>query len=626
MVSASHPAHSAGRAQKLKCGAVASDEGIHYHVWAPTAPYVYVEIYDAEEIVRRLPLTRYDGGYFGACDSLGAVGDRYKFWLAGRGSFPDPASRWQPNVHGPSVVVDPRAFQWRCENFRRPAFRDLVIYELHVGTFTPAGTFRGVCERLDYLSQLGINAIELMPIATFPGKRNWGYDGVYPYAPCTAYGQPDDLRAMIDAAHDHGIAVILDVVYNHFGPDGNYLGHFIGDYLDEDAKTPWGGSIRFGFPEMCGLREFVIQNVSYWMEDFRIDGFRLDATHAIVDDSPRHILTEITEAIHANGGYAIAEDSRNDRKLLQPASAGGYGFDAVWADDFHHTIRVALTGERHSYFADFDGSTKELVSVVRNGWHYMGQFSKHSGGPRGTPTEGLHLGTCVHCISNHDQVGNRAFGERLSMSSSPEAYRAASALLCLSPHTPMLFMGQEWGATTPFLYFTDHAGELGRLVSEGRAKEFAEAFSSVEMLGKRPPDPQDPATFVASRLNWNERTAPHHTGIECLYRACLEIRRSHSSFRPRETAIYWAKDLPEQVIVLGLSSKECAWVLIVDLTGGHDVELEGLPTNLSAKNWARVLSTREIRFGGDGCTALSESFESLHFDRPEAILLRRVAP
>jgi maltooligosyltrehalose trehalohydrolase len=425
-------------------GAEVSDSGVSYQVWAPRATHLSVEITALQKPSRSLVLERAGGGYFRGLDPAGKAGDQYQFCLDGGRLLPDPASRWQPEgVHGPSMVIDHGAFKWTDRAWRRPAFRDLVIYELHVGAFTQVGTFRSAVEKLEHVRDLGANAIEIMPVAEFAGARNWGYDGVCLFAPSHNYGHPDDLRALVDAAHGHGLAVILDVVYNHFGPDGNYLHSYIGDYLDEETKTPWGGAIRYGDPAFRALREMVVSNPAYWMRDFHIDGFRLDATHAIFDESPRHILQELTASIHASGGYAIAEDCRNEARLTLPEAEGGYGLDAVWSDDFHHIVRVANTHEDEGYLGDFQGTLGEAVDTLRHGWLYRGQYARSVDGPRGTQCQQLPPEQFVYCTSNHDQTGNHALGERFAHRVHPTALRAAEALLCIVPYTPMILWARN---------------------------------------------------------------------------------------------------------------------------------------------------------------------------------------
>ena len=608
-------------------GATVRREGVAYRVYAPACRKVELEIMGgAGAVLRRVPMRLDDEGFAMAVDSEGKVGDLYKYRLDEGSSWPDPASRFQPaGVHGPSMVVDSRSYQWQEETSRVPSFRDLVIYELHVGTFTREGTFRSAIERLQFIKELGANAIEIMPVGEFPGNWNWGYDGVYLYAPSRAYGTPDDLRALVDAAHRLGLAVILDVVYNHFGPDGNYMGKYIGHYLNESAKTPWGGAIRYGEPEFRGLRELVVANPTYWMREFRIDGFRLDATHAIVDASARHILAELTAAIHAHGGFAIAEDSRNNSRLLLPEELGGYGFDGVWADDLHHTVRVANTREKESYFGEFDGSLAELLETLRNGWFYRGQALRTRARERGTECRHIPPQKFVHCISNHDQVGNSAFGERLSASISPEAYRAASALLCLSPYTPMLFMGQEWASSTPFLFFTDHQAELGKLVTAGRREEFRafEAFQNPETRA-RIPDPQAAETFQRSKLAWEEVSEGTHAATLALYRECLHLRGLERAFRPSTRALWEVQEVGDGIGAVRLEDPAGDWLVLFDLLGGHVASLgpEAIAKLPPGQKWGPILSSNDARFGGTRGSSFDRRTGAVRFGDPELLLLR----
>jgi len=570
-------------------------------------------------------MTRNADGFFEVHDEKGRAGDLYKYRLDGIHHFPDPASRWQPNgVHGPSMVVDPSTYQWKDRGWVPAKVRDLVIYELHIGAFTPAGTYRGAIERLPYLSELGVTAIEIMPIADFPGERNWGYDGVCLYAPAHAYGHPDDLRALVDAAHAAGLTVILDVVYNHFGPDGNYLGAYIGDYLDEHKKTPWGGAIRYGDPAFVNLRKFVVANPGYWMREFHIDGFRLDATHAILDESSRHILAELTASIHAAGGFAIAEDSRNETRVLLPEAEGGLGFDAVWADDFHHTARVANTRENESYLGDFDGSIEELTETLRHGWYYCGQISPRRGSRRGTECRHLAPDKFVHCISNHDQIGNRAMGDRLGAVISRKAYLASSALLCLSPYVPLIFMGQEWNARTPFLFFTNHNAELGKLVVEGRRMEFKDfaAFSDPKAL-EAIPNPQEPGTFASSRIDWAELQKPEQKQVLALYKACLLIRRSAPAFHVHKRDAMQIEKLAMGAAALRLKEKTGDWLLLFDLAGGHEGSFEGewICRNGAQMEWRIIFSTNEERFGGDGQPLVDLEKHRVNLSAPGVVLL-----
>jgi maltooligosyltrehalose trehalohydrolase len=597
----------------MNVGATWRTDGVYYRVWAPKARTVSVEIAPAGGGRRRLDLPSAGGGYFEGLDREGAAGDAYGFSLGGP-VLPDPASRAQAgDVHGKSLVVNPHAYSWRDADWHRPAFRDLVIYELHVGTFTPAGTFRAAIERLPYLRELGVTALEIMPIADFPGRRNWGYDGVLIYAPARAYGSPDDLRALVDAAHREGLAVILDVVYNHFGPDGNYLGAYGSQYFCRRHRTPWGDGFNFDGEHNQAVREFFLGNPSYWMEEFHIDGFRFDATHEIADDSPRHILAEMTAAVHARGGYAIAEDSRNDVRVL---SREGLGFDGVWADDFHHTARVSQTGETHAYFQDFGGSLPEIIDCLENGWIYRGQKSRFLGLVRGTEGKGLPPARFVHCLSNHDQTGNRALGERIGTIVPPAAYRALSAILCLTPYTPMLFMGQEWGASSPFVFFCDHKADLGRAITEGRRREFASfpEFSD-PVRQAQIPDPQAEETFTRSKLRWDEKDRPPHASLLALYRECLSLRKAEAAFRPDDRA-HWSAQAKEGIGLLSFDGAEQDFVLLFCLHPGASMERP-------AGQFELILSSEEARFGGSGSSAWTGLSPRLEFPTQEAILLRK---
>ncbi len=568
------------------------------------------------------------GGFHSVVDCSGRPGDRYKLRLDTGESFPDPASRAQfDSVHGPSLVVDPAAFAWSDQAWRRPPFRDIVIYEIHVGTFTAEGTFRAAIDKLPLLRELGVNAIELMPIADFPGSRNWGYDGVLIYAPARAYGSPDDLRALVDAAHAAGIAVILDVVYNHFGPDGNYVARFSRHFFTERHHTPWGAAFNFDGEMSRQVRAFFVQNPIYWMEQFHIDGFRFDATHAIRDDSKLHILAELTRVIHDRGGYAIAEDERNEAQLLRAVEEGGFGFDGVWADDFHHTIRVGQTGESSSYFRYFRGTTEELVETLQHGWLYRGDREGFGDERRGTECRNLPPSRFVICLSNHDQAGNRAFGERLNAAVSPAGYRALSMLVCLTPYTPMLFMGQEWAASTPFQFFTEHNAELGALITAGRRREFAgfPEFSDPKMLVKIP-DPQDAETFRRSKLDWTERNESPHALVLALYAACLAERHALAALRPVGRDGWEVGMLGGGLGALRLDGEGGPFLLVFDLAGGHRGELgaETISSLGAGETWTLHLSSNEARFGGSGRAGFDQETQRCDFPEPEVVFLRAI--
>jgi maltooligosyltrehalose trehalohydrolase len=549
-----------------------------------------------------------DGYFAGEVAGVGA-GTRYRYRLDGDRVFPDPISRFQPEgVHGPSEVVDPVAFRWSDGEWRGMPLSEMVIYELHVGTFTPAGTFDAAVERLDDLADLGVTAIEVMPVANFPGERNWGYDGVNLYAPATAYGGPEGFRRLVDAAHARGLAVILDVVYNHLGPEGNYLPAVTGDcFFTARHHTPWGNAVNYDGPGSEGVRNIVVRNALYWVHEYHVDGLRLDATHAIIDDSPVHILREIAEAVHAavpRPTVVIAEDERNERKLLLPASEeDGYGLDAVWADDLHHELRRLSAGDNEGYFAAYGGTVGDVAQALRKGWKFEGQHAGPHGG-RGTSARGISPERFVHCIQNHDQVGNRAFGDRLSEEIDPAVYRALSALLLLSPYTPLLWMGQEWAASTPFLYFTDLPEELGRLVTEGRRGEF-QHFSAFRdpSVRERIPDPQARETFERSKLRWEERDSPECAGVLALYRALLRLRRAEPALRDRSRAHFAVEELGSDALVLRRDHPGAPSLLTVVGFAGeqhHELAARDIGRAPADGRWEPLLATEEHRFGGAG--------------------------
>ena len=509
-------------------GAQPLAEGVRYGVWAPDALCVAAEVRRAAA-ARTLALARKADGFWSVDDPGGAPGDLYLFRLDGGVPLPDPASRFQPaGVSGPSECVDPGAFVWRCPNWTRPRWAGQTTYELHIGAMSGEGTFRAAIPMLARIRDLGAEAIELMPLADFAGGRNWGYDGVALFAPARCYGRPDDLRALVDAAHGAGLAVILDVVYNHAGP-GSVLGSYTRDYFRTGESTPWGSGFNLDGPRSGPVRDFLLGNVCAWLDEYRMDGLRLDATHAIRDDSPTHLIDEMAGLAHERGAFLVAEDERNSARILR-RQGGGPGVDAAWADDFHHQVRVALTGTRESYFAGYGGSAASLADTIRHGWSYRGQpYPAWGGRPRGEPADHLPPEAFVYCIENHDQVGNRALGERLEHLVTPAQFRMASMLLCLGPHPVLLFMGQDWAASSPFLFFSDHGGELGRLVSAGRRREFGHNEAA--------PDPESPSTFEASKLSWDEscggRTPPSGAFTR---RACRSAPRSAPTARSQPGA------------------------------------------------------------------------------------------
>jgi maltooligosyltrehalose trehalohydrolase len=501
-------------------GATVRNQTTEFRIWAPNAKSVTLQIRGRGSF----PMQPDGGGIF-SIEVPASAGDGYFYQPDDHKPLPDPVSRLLPEgVHGPTEIVNPNAFPWTDRNWRGLPFREYIIYELHVGTFSPSGTFEGVRERLAYLKDLGITALELMPVAAFPGERNWGYDGVSLYAVQASYGGPDGLKRLVDAAHGIGMAVILDVVYNHLGNEGNYLGCF-GPYFTWKHKTPWGDAINYDDADCTEVRKYVIENALYWVREYHIDGLRLDAIQTIRDDSARHILGEIQRAVQnfAQGCgrtiCVVAESDENDAKLVLPQSNGGYGLQGFWSDDFHHSVHAVLTGENAGYYQDF-GKPEQIARALNDGYVFQGDYFKFWSKPRGTSAKDVPLSANIICIQNHDQVGNRAKGERLGHLVPRGALKAAAALMLLAPHTPMLFMGEEYGETSPFQFFTDYGDPvLQKAVAEGRRNEFEE-FSWDDV-----PDPQDPATFARSKLHW--QLATEDSDLLQWYRALLRIRQEY---------------------------------------------------------------------------------------------------
>jgi maltooligosyltrehalose trehalohydrolase len=491
-------------------------------VWAPAAASVELEMGES-----RIPMARDARGWWTAPTVL-PPSTSYGFVVDGDGPFPDPRSPSQPRgIHGPSRTVDHGEFRWTDEDWTAPPLREGVVYELHVGTFTPEGTFDAAIGRLRDLVDLGVTHLELMPVAEFSGGRGWGYDGVDLYAPHHAYGGPDGLKRLVDAAHASGLGVLLDVVYNHLGPEGNYLGRF-GPYFSAKYVTPWGDAVNFDDRGSDEVRRFVVDNAVMWLRDYHFDGLRLDAVHAIVDMSATHLLEEIAEATHAleaETGRSLVitvESDLNDPRLLRPVATGGYGVDAAWADDVHHALHVALTGESSGYYADFT-EADALERVLTDPYLYDGRYSPFRDRRHGRRAGDLAGDRFIAAIQNHDQIGNRALGERLSQLVTPERARIGAALLLTSPYVPLLFAGEEWGASTRFQYFTGHESpELADAVRTGRRREFAAFGWDPETV----PDPQDPATFDASKLDWDERSRDPHATTLAWYRDLIALRRS----------------------------------------------------------------------------------------------------
>jgi maltooligosyltrehalose trehalohydrolase len=587
------------------------DHSVLWRLWAPKARIARLVTWPGGHRVETA-MAPGPPRYF-TCRQAGVEeGLRYAYRLDDGPEYPDPASRWQPDgVHRPSAVFFPETYSWSDHAWRGVEPADLVLYELHVGTFTPAGTLDAAAERLEELARLGITAVELMPLAQFPGERNWGYDGVHPFAVQAGYGGPRALQRLIDAAHHAGLAVILDVVYNHFGPEGNYFDRF-GPYFTDRYRTPWGKAVRFGDARAGGVRRFFLDNARMWVRDFHADGLRLDAVHAIYDRSPRHVLEEIRGAIAEEAArqnrrvHVIAESNQNDPRLVRPPAEGGYGLDAVWSDDFHHSVHALLTGERGGYYLDF-GRAEHLAKALSDVFVYDGCHSEFRGRSHGSPVGDLDRSRFVVAVENHDQVGNRARGDRLATLVPPAACRLACGLLLVSPCTPLVFMGQEYGETRPFPFFCSFLdpGVAGQ-VRRGRRAEFAAFAWQAEI-----PDPQDPGTFASAKLAWAWPAGSFHAQIRQLYADLLAARRQWPALRDRRhTAVRLVRqETPcgagvSPALSAGTAAPQGRAVLVVHrgiepgLTVCANLTPDGQPLPPEAAEGMIVLSTEERRYGG----------------------------
>ncbi len=591
------------RSWQLELGArMIGVDRVQFRVWAPFANVMAVELVDQDRMA--IPMQRSAQGYFDATvEGLGPRA-RYRYLVEGKLARPDPASRFQPDgVHGPSVVIDPESFGWTDAAWRGMPLNDMIIYELHVGTFTQEGTFEAIIPHLSYLKDtVGITAIELMPVAQFPGGRNWGYDGVYPFAPQSTYGGPDGLKRLVDACHAMGLAVILDVVYNHLGPEGNYLGEF-GPYFTDRYRTPWGAAINYDGPGSDEVRQYIVGNALYWVTEYHIDALRLDAIHGIYDFSATHILKELafsvqTQAARLNRQVAvIAESDLNDTRVIDPPAHGGFGFDGQWNDDFHHALRVVLTGEQRGYYEDFHG-IQDLGAAVREGFVYNGRYSAHRRRRHGSSSQHCRPSQFVVFSQNHDQIGNRAVGDRLSTHLPFDLLKVARALVLLSPNIPLLFMGEEYGETAPFQYFIEHGdADLIEAVRLGRQGEFAHFGWKAEDI----PDPQDRATFERSRVN-RERLDERQAGLCRWTSQLIQLRKTIPSLGPGD-----AKTIGHKVQVF---EEEKALVIHRWVTGGGAslivLGFNALPTTVMLREphgtWQRRVDSSAEEFGGVGKT------------------------
>ncbi|MFT3856656.1 MAG: malto-oligosyltrehalose trehalohydrolase [Aquabacterium sp.] len=599
------------------CGAHVRPEGTFFRVWSSVARRIDVVIEAAAPSSPSTPTApppatliqlepEGDGHFSGLAEGIGH-GSLYRFRIDGDKAHAAPCSRFQPQgPHGPSMVVDPSTFQWTDAAWQGAPLHGQVIYELHIGTFTPQGTYEAALHQLEALRDLGVTVLEIMPLAECPGRWNWGYDGVNLYAPYHVYGEPDALRRFVDRAHQLGLAVILDVVYNHLGPDGNALTCFSPDYFTDRYPNEWGQAINFDGQHSRHVREYFIRNACYWIDEFHFDGLRLDATQCIHDASPTHVLAELSrrvrEAAHPRTVLLIAENEPQDVRTVMPIEAGGHGLDAAWNDDFHHAARVALTGRHEGYLHDHRGRAQELLSAIRHGFLFQGQYYSWQKQPRGTPSLTLGAPHLVHFIQNHDQVANTFWGQRLHELTSPGRLRAMTALMLLGPQTPMLFMGQEFAASTPFTFFADHQPELASKVWQGR-REFVAQFPAWagDAAQARILDPSDEATFTQCKLDWSERE--RHAEILALHQSLIALRRTDPVLSQQRREAIDGAVLSDKAFVLRWFAPEHGdRLLLVNL--GDELDFRPVPEPLLAPpaghRWHLQWSSDHPAHGGAG--------------------------
>ncbi|MGH8903043.1 MAG: malto-oligosyltrehalose trehalohydrolase [Egibacteraceae bacterium] len=610
--------------RRLPVGAEPAPGGVHFRVWAPRRRSVEVVLFDApaEELpvppgACTWPLEPEPDGWFSGLVPDTAPGALYAFRLDGRAGgdvCPDPASRFQPaGPFGPSQVVDPASFAWGDEAWAGLAPHEHVLYELHVGTFTPEGTWKAAEAELAYLAEVGVTTLEVMPVADFAGRFGWGYDGVDLFAPTRLYGHPDDMRGFVDAAHRLGLAVILDVVYNHLGPAGCVLERFAADYFTDRYENEWGVALNFDGPSAGPVRDFFAANAAYWISEFHLDGLRLDATQSVCDASPEHVLAAIGRAARQAAGdrpvLLMAENEPQDSRVLRSPAEGGYGLDAAWNEDFHRSAVVAATGRNEAYYSDYLGTPQELVSAVKRGYLYQGQYYLWQGRTRGSPALDLSPRRFVHYLQNHDQVGNTLRGERLHRFTSPGRLRALTALLLLSPPIPLLFQGQEFAASSPFTFFADHGADLAALVREGRAEHLRQFPSLADPSASAClANPGDPATFERCRLDHDERDHPLHREVLALHRDLLRLRRQDPVLSDPEVGVDGAVLGPEAFGLRFFATNGHDRLLVVNL--GRDLPLRPNPEPLLAPpagtRWAALWASEDPRYGGGGVPELAE--------------------
>ncbi|MEW6440934.1 MAG: malto-oligosyltrehalose trehalohydrolase [bacterium] len=583
--------------------------GVHFRVWAPRCRQVSVVVESdtgAGGKHREYPMEPEEGGYCSRQVSQARPGTLYRYRLDER-LFPDPASRFQPSgPEGPSQVIDPSAFRWTDADWSGVRLEGQVICEVHIGTFTSKGTWKAAARRLSELKQVGITLVELMPVAEFSGRFGWGYDGVDLFAPFHEYGAPDDFRSFVDQAHALGMGVVLDVVYNHFGPVGNFWSEFSLDYFTDRYETEWGYAINFDGGNSGPVRELFVANAGYWIEEYHLDGLRLDATQSLHDQSPEHILAALTRKAREKGkGRSLlitAENEPQNSRLLAPPDEGGFGIDAVWNDDFHHSARVALSGRKEAYHTDYLGSAQEFVSAAKWGYLYQGQFYSWQNKCRGTPVLEIRAPRFISYLENHDQIANSLRGERLHRLAHPGKYRALTALLLLMPGTPLLFQGQDFGASSPFCYFADQRGDLARAVARGRT-EFLLQFASLRDPEAQAllPDPSHPGTFERCRIDHAERKS--HAESSNLHRDLLRMRREDAVFREQRTDWMQGAVLgPDAFLLRFLGGDRGDRLIVVNL--GADRTLLPIPEPLLAppkdSHWELLWSSEAVAYGGGG--------------------------
>jgi maltooligosyltrehalose trehalohydrolase len=615
---------------------VVREGGVHFRVWAPKHTRAAVVLSASAELGNNeatLELVREQAGYFSGQVPGAAAGMHYQFRLGDSARlFPDPASRFQPRgPHGPSEIVDASRFEWSDRGWPGVKARGNVIYEMHIGTFTQEGTWRAAAEWLPELAELGINVIELLPVADFVGEFGWGYDGVNWFAPTRLYGRPDDFRHFVDRAHQLGIGVILDVVYNHFGPDGDYLPEFSDDYGTETYQCEWGRAVNFDGQNCGPVREFVLENAAYWICEYHLDGLRIDATQQIFDSSEEPIVAAIARVAREAGSprsiYVIGENEPQQARLVRPREEGGYGLDALWNDDFHHSGMVALAGRAEAYYSDYRGRPQEFISMAKWGFLYQGQLYSWQKKRRGTPSLRLAPSKFVNYLQNHDQVANSGGGERAHLLTSPGRCRAMTAVLLLSPQTPMIFQGQEFAASTPFLYFADHREGIAQYVARGR-KTFLSQFRTLAAPEVQAglAAPGDRATFARSKLKQEERSI--HKEQYALFRDLLRMRRDEPAFRRQEVGAVDGEVLGPDAFVLRFFGDQDAddRLLVVNL--GRDLDLNPAPHPLLAPPegcvWELAWSSEDSRYGGWG-TPPMEDEQNWHIQGETAAVLRPIS-